>query len=73
MSRGWNLTISGIIEVHHVEDSSRSSRPRLAQNAIDLILEIVTRNSTTRGCPCNRIAYEVSTKLNIPLISRATI
>jgi hypothetical protein len=49
LSRGWNPIISRIIEVHHVEDGSCSGRPRLAQNAIDLILEIVTRNSTTRG------------------------
>jgi hypothetical protein len=56
ISRGWDPKVSGIVEVHHVEDAPRSGRPKTSQSIIDLILKTVTQNSTTRGWSCNRIA-----------------
>jgi hypothetical protein len=49
ISRGWDLKVSGIVEVHHVEDAARSGRPKTSQSVIDLILKTVTQNSTTCG------------------------
>jgi len=62
ISRGWDPTISRIVEVYHVEDVPRSGRPKISIEIVDLILKTVTQNSTTRGWSCNRIAHEVSTK-----------
>src|SRR6059058_316153 len=56
ISRGWDPKVSGIVEIHHVEDAPRSGRPKISQGVIDLILKTVTKNSTTRGWSCNRIA-----------------
>ena len=36
---------------------------------VDRILKAATQNSTTRGWSCNRIAYEVSTKSLLTLVS----
>jgi hypothetical protein len=60
INQGWDPKVSGIVEIHHVEDISRSGRPKISQAAADLILKTVTQNSTTRGWSCSRIAYEVS-------------
>ena len=60
INRGWDPKISGIAEVHHVEDTPRSRRPQISQEIVDLILKTVTQNSTTQGWSCSRIAYEVS-------------
>ena len=57
--------MSGIVEVSYVEDSLRSGRPKTPQNIIKLILETVTKNSTTRSYSCSRIAYEVCSKLEM--------
>src|SRR5450432_211814 len=59
---GWDPNISTIIEVYHVDDSTRSGRPKISQEVIDLILETVTKNSTTRSRSCERIGYEVTSK-----------
>jgi transposase len=65
LANGWNPEISGIVEVSHIEDSLRSGRPKTPQNIVNLILETVTTNSTTRGYSSARIAHEVSSKLDI--------
>src|SRR5450432_4648176 len=62
LARGWNPTISTIIETYHVDDSFRSGRSKISQELIDLIIGIVTKNSTTRGWSCIRVAYEASFK-----------
>src|SRR5450432_3174202 len=71
--RGWDPNISTIIEVYHVDDSTRSGRPKISQEVIDLILETVTKNSITRGWSCKRIAYEVTSKSSKYKVSTTTI
>jgi len=61
--RGW--IPDTIIETYHIDDSSHSGRPITSQEVIDLILETVTKNSTTRGWSCERIAQEVSLKSKV--------
>ena len=72
ISRGWDLQISGVVEVFHVEDRARSGRPKTSQDLVDSVLQTVTRNSTTRGWLCTRIAFEVSS-LSISQISQRTV
>src|SRR5450432_1158863 len=43
LARGWNPTISTIIETYHVDDSFRSRRSKISQELIDLIIGIVTK------------------------------
>lgn len=52
--RGW--IPNTIIETYYIDDSSCSGRPKISQEVIDLILETVTKNSTTRSWSCKRIA-----------------
>ncbi len=73
ISRGWDPKVSGVVEVHHVEDGSRSGRPKTSQDVVDLVLKTVTQNSTTRGWSCNRIAYEVSQVPGISQVSGPTV
>jgi len=71
--RGWDPNISTIVEVHHVEDSTRSGRQKTSQEVVDLILEIVTKNSTTRSWSCERIAFEVTSRSSISKVSATTV
>jgi len=48
LARGWDPATSTIVEIHHVDDSPRSRRPKASKEIVDLVLEIVTKNSTTR-------------------------
>ena len=49
-----------VVEPYHVDDTLRSSRPKIPKAIVKLILKTMLRNSTTRGWSCNRIASEVS-------------
>jgi hypothetical protein len=51
------------VELKHVDDLLRSGRPRVSTYITAAILTVLTRNSTTRGYSCLRIAYEVSSYL----------
>jgi hypothetical protein len=51
------------IEPRHIDDRPRSGRPRVSTYITAAILTILTRNSTTRGYSCHRIAQEVSSHL----------
>lgn len=56
--RGW---VSGMnIETWHVDDAKRSGRPTISPLIKSKIIEVVRKNSTTRGWSCARIAQEVS-------------
>jgi transposase len=57
--RGWREYTNMNVEVEHVSDAPKSGRPGTSQKIIDLIIKIVTRNSTTRGWSCARIAQEL--------------
>jgi hypothetical protein len=61
ISNGW--TPGTPVEPHHVDDKPRSGRPRVSQYITAGILTVLTRNSTSRGYSCCRIAREVSTML----------
>ncbi len=59
VSRGW---VPGTaIQVEHVDDKPRSGRPKTGTATVLKNLEIVTRNSTTRGWSYGRIAGEFHT------------
>ncbi|SRR6266487_318355 len=51
-----------VVQVEHVDDKPRSRRPRVSTTVVAETVAIVTRNSTTRGWSCARIAAEVSNK-----------
>jgi hypothetical protein len=46
------------LEVSHVLNAPRSSRPRISPEAIKCVLKVVLQNSTTRGFSCAIIAKE---------------
>jgi len=48
-----------IVQVDHVSNAPRSGRPGISQEIVDLIIKIVTKNSTIRGWSYARIAQEV--------------
>jgi len=56
-SRGWKENAP--IEPSHVEDAPRSGRPCLPLEVTQLVIQVVTKNSTTRGYSCAQIASEV--------------
>jgi len=62
--------VSSIVEVSYIEDSLRSRRPKTPKNIINLILEIVIKNSATRGYSYTRIASKVYSKLNLSISSK---
>jgi hypothetical protein len=54
ISLGW---LPGtLVEPKYVDDLPRSSRPRVSTYITVAILIVLTRNSTTRGYSCRRIA-----------------
>ena len=57
-SRGWKTGM--VVETEHVDDIGRSGRPKINTATVQYVLEIVTRNSTTRGWSCARISQEVN-------------
>lgn len=52
ISRGWVPGI--IVEVEHVNDAPRTGRPKTSTATALSIIEIMTKNSTTRGWSCAR-------------------
>jgi hypothetical protein len=46
-----------------VEDEPRTGRPKTSQLMVDLVLRVVTKNSTSRMFSCARISYEVGVEL----------
>jgi hypothetical protein len=61
ISRGW--TPGMVLEPCHVDDAPRNGRPKVSHFVTSLIIQVVTKNSTTRGWPSLRIAQEVSSLL----------
>jgi len=51
------------VEPKYVDDLPRSGRPKVSTYITAVILTVLTRNSTTRGYSCRRIAQEVSSHL----------
>ena len=48
-----------ILEPHHVANAPRSGRPSISPEAKACVLQVVLKNSTTRGLSCARISVEV--------------
>jgi transposase len=61
ISRGWDP--NGVLEPYHVDDSPKSGRPKILTSITSSILTVMTKNSTTRGWLCFKIAKEVSSLL----------
>jgi hypothetical protein len=62
VSRGWD-PVGGILETWHVDDAPHPGRPKTSTATVLFIIETMTKNSTTRGWSCARIAAEVSSTL----------
>jgi hypothetical protein len=58
ISRGWML--GDILEPEHVDDAPRLGRPKTSTATALFIIKTMTKNSTTRGWSCARIAAEVT-------------
>jgi hypothetical protein len=52
-----------VLEPCHVDDAPRNGRLKVSHFVTSLIIQVVTKNSTTRGWPSLRIAQEVSSLL----------
>ena len=65
--RGW--TEGTLVEPYHVEDRTRSGRPKLSERIEKRIIEVMTWDKESRGWSCARIASEV-VKHSVPPIPR---
>jgi hypothetical protein len=63
IKRGYNPDVCKIILLRYVEDDLRTGRPAIVQTVKDLIIKILTRNSSTRSYSCQRLAFEVGEEL----------
>ena len=61
ISRGWEP--GTLVELEHVNDAPRLGRPKTSTATALFIIETMTKNSTTRGWSCARIAAEVTRTL----------
>ncbi|KAE9374959.1 hypothetical protein N431DRAFT_533936 [Stipitochalara longipes BDJ] len=57
--RGWRENENMPLEISHVLNAERSGRPAVSSNTIKCVLQVVLKNSTTRGFSCASIAKEV--------------
>jgi hypothetical protein len=71
VSHGWKE--GSIIEIEYVDDAPRSRRPKTSTATTLFIIEVVTKNSTTRGWSCARIAQEVSSTCRRQPVSASTV
>ena len=71
ISRRWDPL--GILETWHVDDAPHPGRPKTSTATALFIIEIMTKNSTTRGWSCARIAAEVSNTPGWQPVSQRTV
>jgi hypothetical protein len=71
--RGYDPLISKVIETRYVEDGDRAGRPKTSQAVVDLILQTLLQNSTTRGYSCQTIARIVSETPGTSKVSARTV
>jgi hypothetical protein len=57
--RGWQENKNMPLEVYHMLNVLRSSRPAISPDVIKYVLGVVLQNATTRGFSCTTIAKEV--------------
>jgi len=70
-SRGWEP--HKILETWHINNAPYKERPRISTALVKFIVAIVTKNSTTRGWSCERIAAEVSNTSGWQPVSASTV
>lgn len=71
ISRGW---IPGlVVKVEYIDDTPRTGRPKISITIALFIIEIMTKNSTTRGWSCARIVAEVTGTPGRQPVSASTI
>ena len=71
ISRGWRE--GDIVEPFHIDDAPWSRRLKISPATALFIVETMTKNSTTRGWSCARIAAEVSSTPSWQLVSQTTV
>jgi hypothetical protein len=71
VSRGWRT--GEIVEIWHVDDAPRPGRAKISTALVEHIIQIVTKNSTTRQWSCARIAAEVTATPGWQPISASTV
>jgi hypothetical protein len=71
ISRGW--IPDELVEPEHVNDAPRSGRPTTSTATALFIIETMTKNSTTRGWSCARIAAEVTGTPGRQPVSASTV
>jgi len=71
ISRGWDPF--GVLETWHIDDAPRSRRPPISTATAKFIIKTMTRNSTTRGWSCARIASKVSNTPSWKPVSASTV
>ena len=69
---GWDPD-RGILETWHVDDAPHPRRPKTSTATALFIIETMTKNSTTRGWSCARIAAEVSNTPRRQPVSQSTV
>jgi hypothetical protein len=62
-----------ILETWYVDNTLCPGRPKISTALVLFIIEIITKNSTTRGWPCWQIATEVSNTPGWQYISQTTV
>ena len=72
VSRRWD-PVGGILETWHVDDAPYPRRPKTSTATVLFIIETMTKNSTTRGWSCARIAAEVSSTPRRQPVSQSTV
>ena len=71
MSRGWRE--GDIVEPFHIDNAPCSRRPKTSTTTTLFIVQTMTKNSTTRGWSCARIAAEVSNTPSWQPVSQTTV
>jgi hypothetical protein len=70
-SRGW--APHKVLETWHVDDAPHKGRPPISTALVKFIVATTTKNSTTRGWSCARIAAEISNTPGWQPVSPSTV
>jgi hypothetical protein len=58
ISRGWMPET--VVETWHVDDAPCSGRPKISTATALLVIEIITKNSTSRGFSCKEVSDRIA-------------
>jgi hypothetical protein len=66
IEQGYNPVVSKLLLDIYVVNDPKPGRPSvLSADIVQMVKDIVTKNSTTRAWSCGAIATEVATRLNV--------